>query len=63
VRPILIGASRRDDGRLALVYSVRPGRRITIIGADEALTEELAEEIASRVIPLIDKGTTERTPA
>jgi hypothetical protein len=62
-RPILIAAVARPDGRLALTYSVRPGRRITMIAGFEVLTPELAEEIAATVIPMIDTYSRADRPA
>lgn len=59
VRPVLTGVSERPDGRLALQYSIRPGQRVTIVAGPEQLTDDLAAEIASAVIPLIERGNTE----
>jgi hypothetical protein len=54
--PILIKAEKRPDGRLALTYSTRPGRRITMVAGFEVLTPDLAEQILSLIIPVIDRG-------
>ena len=62
-KPILIAAEARPDGRLALTYSVRPGRRITMIAGFEVLTEQLAEQIVDTIIPLIEhQAAADRPP-
>ena len=53
-RPILIAAERRPDGRLALTYSTVPGRRVTMVAGFDVLTEQLAAEIAAKVLPLLE---------
>ena len=54
MRPVLVKAEIRPDGRLALSYSVRPGRRITLIAGPEVLTEPLAELVVDTIVPLLD---------
>lgn len=62
-RPVLTSAEVREDGRLALTYSVRPGRRVTLVAGPEALTEPLAEAILDKIIPLLDQASHPGLPA
>jgi hypothetical protein len=63
MRPVLIGAAERPDGRWTLTYSVRPGRRVTLTAGPEVLTEPLAEQMLSVIVPMLDKaGNTDRPP-
>jgi hypothetical protein len=56
VRPVLTAAVRLDDHRMSYTWSVASGRHITITGPDQLLDIDLAEVMASAVIPLIVKG-------
>ena len=54
MRPVLVKAEARPDGRLTLTYAVAPGRRITMTAGFEVLTEDLAAAIVDRIIPIIE---------
>jgi hypothetical protein len=58
MRPVLLAAEERPDGRLALTWSVRPGRRITIVAPPGGLTAEAEEEMILAIIPIIERSTT-----
>lgn len=58
MRPVLIGATATADGRLALVFSVTPGHRVTIVAPDRGDAEATAEAIAEAVIPIITRTIT-----
>lgn len=59
VQPVLLSVQERPGGRLALVYSVAPGQRITIVAPDTGDTEKLAADIAAAVIPIIGRARQE----
>ena len=56
VRPVLVAAKEAPGGRMAYTWSVASGRHITITGPAASLDLDLAEIMASAVIPLIVKG-------
>lgn len=57
MRPILIAAEERPDGRLALTWSVRPGRRITIVAPPGSLTADAEAAMIASIIPIIERST------
>jgi hypothetical protein len=55
VRPILIAVQVASGGRLGYVFSLTPGRRVTIVGPDTGDPEAVAADIAAAVLPVLQR--------